>query len=135
MTYQTINPATGLTVKTYPEISDTDLENALATAQACFETDWRHRSVADRARIVSGAAAILRDNAEEYAHYITLEMGKLIGTARAEVALSADILDYYATHAEAFLNPRAIHESPGAVLETRPLGIILGIEPWNFPYY
>ncbi len=62
-------------------------------------------------------------------------MGKLIGTARAEVALSADILDYYATHAEAFLNSRAIHESPGAFLETRPLGIILGIEPWNFPYY
>jgi succinate-semialdehyde dehydrogenase/glutarate-semialdehyde dehydrogenase len=62
-------------------------------------------------------------------------MGKLIGTARAEVALSADILDYYATHAGALLNPRAIHEPPGAVLETRPLGIILCIEPWNFPYY
>jgi succinate-semialdehyde dehydrogenase/glutarate-semialdehyde dehydrogenase len=135
MTYQTINPATGLTVQTYPDISDADLENVLATAQACYETDWRHRSVADRARIVSGAATKLRENAEEYARYITLEMGKLIGTARAEVALSADILDYYATHAEAFLNPRAIHESPGAVLETRPLGIILGIEPWNFPYY
>ena len=133
MTYQTINPATGLTVKTYPEISDTDLDNALATAQACFETDWRHRLVADRAGIVSGAATKLREHAEEYARYITLEMGKLIGTARAEVALSADILDYYATHAEAFLNTRAIHESPGAVLETRPLGIILGIEPWNFP--
>ena len=135
MTYQTINPATGLTVQTYADISDADLENALATAQACYETDWRHRSVADRARIVSGAATKLREHAEEYARYITLEMGKLIGTARAEVALSADILDYYATHAEAFLNPRAIHESPGAVLETRPLGIILGIEPWNFPYY
>ena len=135
MTYQTINPATGLTVQTYADISDADLENALATAQACYETDWRHRSVADRARIVSGAATKLREHADEYARYITLEMGKLIGTARAEVALSADILDYYATHAEAFLNPRAIHESPGAFLETRPLGIILGIEPWNFPYY
>jgi len=49
MTYQTINPATGLTIKTYPEVSDTDLENVLATAQACYETGWRHRSVADRA--------------------------------------------------------------------------------------
>ena len=114
MTYQTINPATGLTVETYQEISDTDLEDVLATAQACYETDWRHRLVAGRARIVSGAATKLRENAEEYARYITLEMGKLIGTAQAEVALSADILDYYATHAEAFLNPRAIHESPGA---------------------
>ncbi len=65
MTYQTINPATGLTVKMYPEISDTDLEKALATAQACYETDWRHRSVADRARIVSGAGTKLRENAEE----------------------------------------------------------------------
>jgi acyl-CoA reductase-like NAD-dependent aldehyde dehydrogenase len=63
MTYQTINPATGLIVQTYADISDTDLEKVLATAQACYETDWRHRSVAGRARIVSGAATKLRENA------------------------------------------------------------------------
>jgi len=135
MPYQTIDPSTGLLVRTFPEITNSDLEQALATAQACYENDWRHRSVADRGRIVSRAAAKLRENREEYAHLLTLEMGKLIGTARAEVSLAASILDYYATHAEAFLKPQIIHESPGAFLETRPLGIILGIEPWNFPYY
>ena len=135
MPYQTINPATGVIVETYHDILDTDLEHAIATAHACYEHDWRHRSVAERARIVSGAAAKLREHAEEYARYVTLEVGKLIGTSRAEVSLSADILDYYAGHANEFLRPRPLPESPGATLEARPLGIILAIEPWNFPYY
>lgn len=135
MPYQTINPATGMIIETYHDILDADLEHAIATAQACYENDWRHRSVAGRGRILSSAAAKLRENREQYAHLLTLEMGKLIGTAQAEVSLAASILDYYAAHAEAFLKPRALPESPGAFLETRPLGIILGIEPWNFPYY
>lgn len=135
MPYQTINPATGVIVETYHDILDTDLEQAIATAHTCYEQDWRHRSVPERARIVSGAAAKLREHAEEYARYVTLEVGKLIGTSRAEVSLSADILDYYAGHANEFLRPRPLPESPGATLETRPLGIILAIEPWNFPYY
>ena len=103
MPYLTINPATGVIIETYHDILDTDLEHAIATAHACYEHDWRHRSVAERARIVSGAAAKLREHAEEYARYVTLEVGKLIGTSRAEVSLSADILDYYAGHAGAFL--------------------------------
>lgn len=135
MPYQTINPATGVIVETYHDILDTDLEQAIATAHTCYEQDWRHRSVPERARIVSGAAAKLREHAEEYARYVTLEVGKLIGTSRAEVSLSADILDYYAGHANEFLRARPLPESPGATLETRPLGIILAIEPWNFPYY
>ena len=62
-------------------------------------------------------------------------MGKLIGTSQAEVGLSAAILDYYADRAETFLAPRKLPESPGAVIETEPIGVILGIEPWNFPFY
>jgi succinate-semialdehyde dehydrogenase/glutarate-semialdehyde dehydrogenase len=135
MPYQTINPATGVIVETYHDMLDTDLEQSIATAHACYEHDWRHRSVTERARIVAGAATKLRENAEEYARYVTLEVGKLIGASRAEVSLSADILDYYARHANAFLRPKTLLDSPGATLETRPLGIILGIEPWNFPYY
>jgi succinate-semialdehyde dehydrogenase/glutarate-semialdehyde dehydrogenase len=135
MAYQTINPATGETVKTFTDISDAALADELETAHACYESDWRHRSIVARAEVMSRAAAILRKNADEYAHYITLEMGKLIGTAQAEVGLSADILDYYARNAEASLKPQAVTNSPGATLQTRPLGVILGIEPWNFPYY
>lgn len=135
MAYQTINPATGEVIRTYPEISSTELEAAVTRAHAIYEFDWRHRSIADRARIVSGAAAKLREKAEEYAQFLTLEMGKLIAEARAEVSLSADILDYYARRAEHYLKPQPIPEAPGNTVETRPLGIILGVEPWNFPYY
>ena len=135
MTYRTINPATGETVAAFEDISDADLDNALDTARSCYQDDWRHRPVADRARIVKAAAAELRANAAEYARYITFEMGKLIGTSKAEVGLSAAILDYYADRAETFLAPEELPESPGAVVETEPIGVILGIEPWNFPYY
>jgi succinate-semialdehyde dehydrogenase/glutarate-semialdehyde dehydrogenase len=135
MTYVTINPATGETVATFANITDADLDAALDTAQSCYRSDWRHRPIAERARIVKAAAAGLRANAAEYAQYVTLEMGKLIGTSEAEVGLSAAILDYYADHAEAFLAAQELPESPGAVVETEPIGVILGIEPWNFPYY
>jgi succinate-semialdehyde dehydrogenase/glutarate-semialdehyde dehydrogenase len=135
MTYSTINPATGETVRTFEDISDAGLDDALETAESCYRNDWRHRPIADRARIVRAAAAELRANAADYAQYVTAEMGKLVGTAEAEVALSAAILDYYADHAETFLAPTQLPESPGAVVETEPIGVILGIEPWNFPYY
>lgn len=62
-------------------------------------------------------------------------MGKLIAEARAEVSLSADILDYYAKKAENYLKPRMLFESPGAELHIEPIGVLIGIEPWNFPYY
>jgi succinate-semialdehyde dehydrogenase / glutarate-semialdehyde dehydrogenase len=135
MAYQTICPATGEVKKTFSEISDTDLEAAVKLAQTAYEADWRHRSVPDRAKIVAAVAAKLRERSEEYAQYVTLEMGKLIAEARGEVALSADILDYYAKRAEHYLKPASIPEAPGNIVETLPLGIILGVEPWNFPYY
>jgi succinate-semialdehyde dehydrogenase/glutarate-semialdehyde dehydrogenase len=135
MAYQTINPANGDVLKTFEDISDADLRAAVDHAQATYERDWRHRSIADRARIVKAAAAKLREHTEEYAGYVTLEMGKLIAEARAEVSLSADIMDYYADRAEAYLKTQYIPEAPGNSVETLPLGIILGVEPWNFPYY
>jgi succinate-semialdehyde dehydrogenase/glutarate-semialdehyde dehydrogenase len=135
MTYQTINPATGKLIKTYANISDQDLEAAVANAHKAFQTDWRHRKVAERTKVISTAADILRKKSEEYSHYLTLEVGKLIAEARAEVALSADILDYYAKKAQSYLEPRVLSESPGAELHVEPIGVLLGIEPWNFPYY
>lgn len=135
MVYQTINPATGERIKSHANISDQGLETAIANAHKSFETHWRHCPVAERANIVLNAAAILREKSEEYAHYLTMEMGKLINESRAEVSLSADILDYYAKKAENYLKPRVLTESHGAELHLEPLGVLLGIEPWNFPYY
>jgi succinate-semialdehyde dehydrogenase / glutarate-semialdehyde dehydrogenase len=135
MAYQTISPANGEVIRTFTDISDDDLEAAVNRAQTVYQRDWRHRSVADRARVMTAVAARLRDRAEEFARYATLEMGKLLAEARGEVALSADILDYYARHGEYYLKPQPIPDAPGNVVETLPLGIILGVEPWNFPYY
>ncbi len=135
MTYQTTNPATGKSMQTFAGTSDVELESALSTAHACYQDDWRRRSVEDRATIVRAAATRMRADKEQLAQLLTLEMGKLIAEARAEVVLAADILDYYADHAERYLQPQALTETTGSVVETKPIGIIFGVEPWNFPYY
>jgi succinate-semialdehyde dehydrogenase/glutarate-semialdehyde dehydrogenase len=135
MPFQTVNPATGELVRSFEEISDRGLKLAVGTAHNVYETDWRLRTVAERAKIVSRAAAILREKAEEYAGYLTLEMGKRIAESYSEVATSAAILDYYAKKAESYLKPKLLPESPGAELHTNPIGVLLGIEPWNYPYY
>ena len=107
MTYRSLNPATGETVREFADISDADLHTALQAAQTAYRADWRQRPAADRAHIMKAAAAELRANAAEYAGYITAEMGKLIGTSEAEVGLSAAILDYYAETGMVYINQPA----------------------------
>jgi succinate-semialdehyde dehydrogenase / glutarate-semialdehyde dehydrogenase len=135
MAYQSINPYDGKLLQRFDEISDAQLESELQQAQACF-TQWRRSSFAERAKIASTAASIMRARIDEFARPITLEMGKLIGQARAEVLLSADIIDYYAEHAEAFLAPQLLPTLIGdARIMNEPLGVLFGVQPWNFPYY
>ena len=135
MTYQSLNPYDGKILRTYEELTDEQLEAAVHTAAQCFET-WRHTTFATRVTVLQRAAAILRTRVDEFARPITLEMGKLIEESRGEVALSADILDYYAANAERFLAPQQLTPASGeATIESSPLGVIFGVEPWNFPYY
>ena len=135
MTYQTINPYDGKLVKSYDEQSDKQLEAAVAVAAGVYP-DWTARTFAERAAIVNKAATLFRAKREEFARLLTLEMGKLIAEARGEVDLSADILAYYARHAEAFLAPSHLNPDSGqASVETASLGVIFGVQPWNFPYY
>ena len=135
MAYQSINPNDGALLKRFDILSDAALEAALATAEACFQ-GWKHTSYADRAAIVAGAAALMHAHVDDFARLETLEMGKRIGEARAEVGFSADILDYYARHGEAFLAPDKLDPGKGeAHVESSPLGVLFCIEPWNFPYY
>ena len=135
MSYQSINPFNGELVKSFDEHTDQQLETAIATAATCFDT-WRQLFYAERAVIVAKAAAIMRERAEEFARPVTLEMGKLFAESVGEVMLSADILDYYAAHAERFLAPERLKpESGEAVVESSPLGVLFGVQPWNFPYY
>lgn len=133
--YQSVNPFDGSILKTFDDLTGPQLERAMRTAATCFEI-WRSKSFAERAAVVARAAGILRARADEFARPMTLEMGKLIGEARGEVSLSADILDYYAKHAESFLAPQQLKPSSGqATIECAPLGVLFGVQPWNFPYY
>ena len=135
MAYQSVNPYDGEILQTFEELTDQQLDAALTTAAACFET-WRHMPFAKRSAVLAKAAAILRGRVDEFARPVTLEMGKLIDQARGEVGLSADILDYYAKNAEGFLAPQTLNPGSGAAeVESTPFGVLFGIQPWNFPYY
>jgi succinate-semialdehyde dehydrogenase/glutarate-semialdehyde dehydrogenase len=133
--YQSTNPATGKIVKKFDTLTDKELETKIATAEKCFET-WRHKSYAERAVILAKAAAILHNKTDEFAHIMTLEMGKRISEARGEVEFSSNILAYYAKNAERFLAPVKLNPTLGdGHMESSPIGLVFCVEPWNFPYY
>jgi succinate-semialdehyde dehydrogenase/glutarate-semialdehyde dehydrogenase len=135
MSYQSINPYDGKIIQIFAQISDIQLETAIATAETCY-MKWREESFAGRAAVAAKAAALMRKRVDEFAGLVTLEMGKLIAQARGEVLLSADIIDYYAQNAERFLAPQQLTPGSGeAVVESSPIGILFGVQPWNFPYY
>jgi succinate-semialdehyde dehydrogenase / glutarate-semialdehyde dehydrogenase len=135
MTYQSVNPSTGQLLRSFEHLSNTQLEQALATADSCFQT-WKHKSFAQRAAVLNKAAALMHAHVDDFAKLETLEMGKRISEARAEVKYSADILAYYAKHAQSFLAPVELHPKVGAAhMESSALGVLFCIEPWNFPYY
>lgn len=135
MAYQSINPYNGKTLKTFTEHTDAELETAIDTADKCFAT-WRSWTFEKRAAVVAKAAAIMRERADEFAKPMTIEMGKLFKESQGEVALSADIIDYYAKNAEKFLAPQKLSPAMGeAEVESSPFGVLFGVQPWNFPYY
>ena len=135
MAYQSVNPNTGQLIKSFEHLSPAQLDTALAVAQTCFQT-WRHQPYAERALVVNKAAALLRAQVDDFARLATLEMGKRIAEARGEVGFSADILAYYAEHADAFLAPVPLHPKVGAAhMESSALGVLFCVEPWNFPFY
>ena len=138
MAYQTTNPYTGETLKTFPDATDAEVAQALERGHAAFQ-QWRLKPVKERVTFLQKAADLLRTRHTEYAKLLTTEMGKLLAEAEAEVELSAAILEYYVKHAEAELAPQPLPCEDPVVSEAQlvhePLGIILAIEPWNFPYY
>jgi succinate-semialdehyde dehydrogenase/glutarate-semialdehyde dehydrogenase len=135
MAYESVNPNNGQTVKTFPELSDSQLEEKIATAAKTYEA-WKKTSYAERATIVARAAQLMHADVDKFAKHATTEMGKLINEARGEVDFSANILAYYAKNGERFLAPVKLDPIHGnAHMESSPMGVIFCIEPWNFPYY
>ena len=135
-TITTVNPATGKNLDTYEEI---DKAAAAAKVEACHEAflSWRLKSREERAKVIKGLGKALRNHKEELAQLMTDEVGKLIGDSRDEVELCAAICDYTAGCGPAELAPEPRNpDNAGRGLVTyQPIGVIYGIQPWNFPAY
>ncbi len=136
--YAVINPATGETVEEYPEISDSDLDAAITAADDAHR-DWGLKtSIADRAAMVQKVADFHTERREELAEIIVREMGKPMEQALGEVDFCADIYGFYAERAEKLLadDPIELQDGEGtAVVRKTSVGALVGIMPWNFPYY
>jgi succinate-semialdehyde dehydrogenase/glutarate-semialdehyde dehydrogenase len=136
--YATTNPLTGEVVATFPTATPEEIDAAIARADSAFQ-DWKAAPVRDRAELLQKAADLLRGDSRRYAEILTLEMGKLIGEAEAEVELSAAMFEYYARASEQLLAPRYLPVrglgDTDAALVDEPMGVIFTVEPWNFPYY
>jgi succinate-semialdehyde dehydrogenase/glutarate-semialdehyde dehydrogenase len=136
MAYQTVNPTTGELIKNYSNHTEAEVEAALAAAHTLYKSDWSTGPTALRAEVLDRLANLIDARAEELAKICVEEMGKLISDARDEVWIIAEIARFYAREAEGFLAPVKIDSSLGdAWIEHHPLGVLLAVEPWNFPYY
>jgi succinate-semialdehyde dehydrogenase / glutarate-semialdehyde dehydrogenase len=136
MAYQSVNPANGEVLRTFDQHTDEELRDALATADDTYRNIWSPKSIRERAKIVGRSASLMLERKESLARLASIEMGKRISEGRDEVDLSAAILQYYAENAETFLAPKIIESKVGSArLEYSPLGVLIGVQPWNYPYY
>jgi succinate-semialdehyde dehydrogenase / glutarate-semialdehyde dehydrogenase len=136
--YAVVDPATGETVKEYPTITDDELRDAIARADQAHREWSKSSTVADRAALVRRIGEIHTERRKELADIIVGEMGKPVGQARGEVDFCASIYEFYADNAEALMADEPIDLLAGegsAVVRRSSLGVLLGIMPWNFPYY
>jgi succinate-semialdehyde dehydrogenase/glutarate-semialdehyde dehydrogenase len=137
-TYAVVNPATGETVREYPEIGDEELRAAIGRCDEAARTWPAETSVADRATLVRRVAELHSERRQELAEIIVREMGKPVEQALMEVEFAGMIYGFYADNAESLMADEPIELSEGegtAVIRRSPFGVLLGIMPWNFPYY
>ncbi len=137
-TYAVVNPATGEKVKEYEEISAADLDAAVARADAAYRSWSSSTTVAERAGLIRRVGELHGERREKLAEIIVGEMGKPVEQALGEVDFSALIYTYYADKAEELLadEPITLLDGEGtAVVRRSAFGVLLGIMPWNFPYY
>ncbi len=136
--YAVVNPATGETVQTYPTITDQALVAAIDGANETYRSWSRRTTVAERATLIARVAELHNERQDELAAIIAREMGKPIGDALGEIGFSAAIYQFYADNADEFLADEPITLMGGegtAIVRKSALGVLLGIMPWNFPYY
>jgi succinate-semialdehyde dehydrogenase / glutarate-semialdehyde dehydrogenase len=138
MSYAVVNPATGETIKTFPTITDAELDAAIAAADETHRTWSKSTTVEERAALVRRVGELHVERRQELGEIIVREMGKPIEQALAEADFAGDIYSYYADHAADFLKDEPVELLAGdgsALIRRSSLGVLLGIMPWNFPYY
>ena len=136
--YQVVDPATGDVVKEYPTATDEQVEAAITAASDAFATWSKNSTVAERAALIRRVGELHTERKDELAKIIVREMGKPYDQSVGEVEFSAAIYEYYADNAEKFLadEPIALLEGEGsAFIRRSAVGVLLGIMPWNYPYY
>jgi succinate-semialdehyde dehydrogenase/glutarate-semialdehyde dehydrogenase len=135
MALESINPATGELIEAFEEWSQEKTRGVIEEVDEAW-LSWRRTSFARRAELMHEAAAVLRRNKEEYARIMALEMGKPIGDGRGEVEKCAWVCDFYADNAENFLaDEPAESDGSKAYVAFRPIGTVLAVMPWNFPFW
>ncbi|EGE53555.1 MULTISPECIES: NAD-dependent succinate-semialdehyde dehydrogenase [Streptococcus] len=136
MAYKTIYPFTNEVLKEYENTSDAQLEEVLETAHQLYKKWRKDDQLETRKAQLHEVAVILRRDRDKYAEILTKDMGKLFTEAQGEIELCADIADYYADNADKFLEPTTLDTDTGeAYYIKQATGVILAVEPWNFPYY
>jgi succinate-semialdehyde dehydrogenase/glutarate-semialdehyde dehydrogenase len=135
MAIASINPATGEKLKEFPAFNDDEIEKRLKRAEQAY-AHHRREPFAKRVQLMIAAAALLEQEKEKWARIMTLEMGKLLGAAIAEVEKCASACRFYAENAERFLEDEPAQTSAArSFLRYQPLGPVLAVMPWNFPFW
>ena len=136
MKYQVVNPATGQLEREYPTATDAEISEILGRAERGYAS-WRRSPKAERADILRRVAQLYADRADELAAIITREMGKTTAEAQGELEFTVGIYRYYADHGPELLKDEPLaSNTPGtAWVRKSSIGALLGIMPWNYPYY
>ncbi len=133
---ESVNPATGERLETYDDHSDTAVADLIERADGAFP-DWRDRGIGERERLLAAAGDVLRANVDRYAELISREMGKPVSQSRSEVEKCAWVCDYYAERTAEHLQDETVGVGPEATASVayQPLGPVLAVMPWNFPFW
>ena len=135
MPIQTLNPATGKVIKSFDEPSIEEIHKIIDKSDKAFQS-WRSTSFDERKKLMLNAADVLRKGKRKYGEILTLEMGKLLREAEAEVEKCAWVCEHYAGSAESMLSEEQVKtDASKSYIRFDPLGVILAVMPWNFPFW
>lgn len=136
MAYRTLNPFTEQTVQEFADHTDAEVEASLAKADALYHSSWSKGDIAPRLAVLGKLSVLLTENRERLARTMALEMGKPVAQGQFEVDLCASIARFYATNSADLLRPQPVANDVGeGWIEFNPIGVLLAVEPWNFPIY